>query len=793
MQIRKIFNVLFLFFISINYCLKINSQTPINGNTIDSGILNIEVLKQVNKLRKQAKVQPLTIENALSLASKNHAYYMLEHQKLTHKQKYRKKRTPKNRVDYFGQLFDRVGENIQLNNLNLNESEKEKTRTRIDTYEKLAEQLVLSWKNSPPHYANMINGDFSTTYTSVAFGSKNEIYACQLFGGAKYLDKYHQQKEQIDFKPNRPWKCWRCKLRPPVGSIFVTEDSTIIFQHYQRSIFFGLLTMPSIFNSRMRFFKPRKDGLAADIIIKSQYPCDSNSYFNGMSNVRGIPLEPVFKKDFKGGIGLKKTEIKLGKVPSYIDENFEVNLIVIQNKRPCSNTSFNVIPSNFHVNIPLSYDFEAITEKFVLQKTDTLKERIYFSKSMIESQDSTLLKLIEPINEKGSYIEKIEINAFASIEGSSEGNEKLHSERANYIIKILETLNIDSTNIEVNTAENFKDFRKNIKGTKFEYLDSLTNLQIKEKLKDEKLSNELEYILKNHRYVELNVIKRYDYKISYDNKSVNDQFRNEMELNNLRKCEWLQQIQYGLLKENKIKIEDVLSVDIPREKKYTKLLYNRAVMKHTLNEPTVETLKKFRAELFEIRKLNINNKNLNTSIAIIDYYLYEIGTYENNKITFFDSIKKWKYIDKVQQARILLNASTNHDWAHWNLSGAKTGKEFWYQKVKPYVRAAKLDVDKTFEIASYYAFFHQNKFAYNLVKNKIDETENPENLIFFLKLIQLTDIKLQRRIYLNYFKKIKNYSGKEFCTYFNSPALNFQIFDDEEIKKIFCEECKDNY
>jgi len=76
-----------------------------------------------------------------------------------------------------------------------------------------------------------------------------------------------------------------------------------------------------------------------------------------------------------------------------------------------------------------------------------------------------------------------------------------------------------------------------------------------------------------------------------------------------------------------------------------------------------------------------------------------------------------------------------------------------------------------------------------LTKGKIDETENPNDLIFFLKLVHFTDIRLPRKTYLSYFKKIRKYSGEEFCSFFNNPALNFQILDDEEIKDIYCEEC----
>lgn len=767
------------------------SQTPFSSSSIDVDILNEHILEGVNKLRKKAKVHRLRNETALLPAADDHANYMLKKTKLTHNQRKRIKKTPKNRVDFYGQQFNQVGENVQLNNLNLNRSSKDKKNPRLDTYERLAEQLVLGWKNSPPHYANMISPNFQTTNTAIAIGENGEVYACQLFGGSKYEDKYKNQRDTVEFKPDLPRRCWRCKVRPPAGGLIVLEDSTIVFRHYQPRFFFNLLVVPSIRNSRMRFFKPRKDGLAADIIVKSQYSCDSNSYHNGLSNFRGIPLEPVYKKDFNGGIHSDYTEIILGKVPTYIDEEFEVNLVVIQNKRPCSNTLFNIIPSKFNVDIPLSYEFDPLVTKMKCYKIDTLYRRMYFDKSMVTPRDSILNEIIRLVRINESHIRKIDISGFASIEGSTQGNVELYQKRAVFLTEQLEALGTDSTSIEIKTAENFIDFRKDIQGTEFEYLDSLSDAELKEKMQDRNLSAELEFLLDQHRYVDIRIITRHDYELEYDVDLVNGQLDASIDKGNLQKSIELQRIQYGLALAGEMTIEEIESIVIPVEKKNLILLHNRAVMKYAIEATTVESLKAFRSDLWQIRELKENDKRLNTSIAIIDYHLYSLGQYHDKTVTFYDSIKKWRYLDGVQQARILLNVAANHDWEWWKATGSHNEKKYWFKKVKRYVEPARLDVDKTFEIASYYNFFWQHEYAYSLTKGKVDETENPNDLVFFLKLIHLTDVKLPRKKYLSYFRKIKKYSGEDFCSFFNNPALNFQIFDDEAIKKIYCEECNE--
>ncbi len=141
-------------------------------------------------------------------------------------------------------------------------------------------------------------------------------------------------------------------------------------------------------------------------------------------------------------------------------------------------------------------------------------------------------------------------------------------------------------------------------------------------------------------------------------------------------------------------------------------------------------------------------------------------------------------MDPVQKSRMLLNFASDTDWSKH--------RPIYARRVRSVVSRAKLDVDKTFELATYYAYFNMPKIAYDLTKRKIDDTKNPQDLIFFLKLIYLMDIRMSRNEYLRYFERIRKYSGKEFCTFFNSPALNFQIFDDEEVKAVYCEECGGN-
>ena len=128
-----------------------------NDSEIDLELLNTHILNEVNLLRQTAKTPPLSNQILLKPASEDHASYMLDHEKTTHFQKNKIKKTPQNRVNFYGEQFSLIGENIQMTYLSLCFEKKSKRQKKgIVTYESLAKELVLNWRNSPKHYKNII-------------------------------------------------------------------------------------------------------------------------------------------------------------------------------------------------------------------------------------------------------------------------------------------------------------------------------------------------------------------------------------------------------------------------------------------------------------------------------------------------------------------------------------------------------------------------------------------------------------------------------------------------------------
>lgn len=160
---------------------------------------------------------------------------------------------------------------------------------------------------------------------------------------------------------------------------------------------------------------------------------------------------------------------------------------------------------------------------------------------------------------------------------------------------------------------------------------------------------------------------------------------------------------------------------------------------------------------------------------------------------YLDTLLALQNIDKTIKARMILNTAARHDWIRYFYLGTRVSKtkKYVYDDVLQYIDDAKLDLSETFEIATYLSTFEQYDQAYDLTRKLVVKSKSKEEVVFFLKLIYYLHESLPSKTVVNYFKRIAKAKGDEFCTYFNSPYLNFQILDDPEIREIYCEACND--
>lgn len=742
----------------------------------DTDVLNEYILKEVNRYRKKAKVAPLYNEPLLNSAAKDHSDYMSEKDMITHFQKNKFKKTPKNRVDFYGEQFQLVGENVQQTWLEIKDGHK------INNCEDLARVLVDGWRNSPPHYENMIRESYTTTYTAVNINSEGKIYACQLFGSDAYKNTFKDSVLTFKYKPDNEKRCRRCETKLIVGTLEVINDSLIVYSGMAGPLWW--------FNTKYELRRPRFNwfdyALAADIVLKEQYDCDTNIVFNGKTGVRGIPLEPIFKKDFRKGRNIffwKFIRIELGTVPDWIDQDYEVNLTVINNKRTCIPIIYNVLPTEFEVDVSMNLYLDSLSRFYQRPISDSFAYKINFDKSMSTIDDSVLNPIQDYINLNFDYIDKIVINGKASIEGTTEGNRELYENRANLIKDKIFQMGVDSSQVSVNSEENFEDFRKSLLGSEFEFLLEKENDAIKNEL-NMGLATDLEHLLKNQRFAQIKI-----YTHRYETKSLKKDevyrllkyYQDSQRLDSLKK---MQSIEYNLALKGEITADDIRGFKISNEKQYVDLLCDRYYMLYLIDTNNTNRVSEFKDSLNSLKQIAPKNERVNTQLELLRYPDW-INLKFRKARKQFDILVSNNMIDTEIKARMILNAAAYLDWRLYR----RGENDFFYSSVKRFIEPAKLNTHETFELATYYTFFGDYQFAFQLTKKVILKNPSAAEAVFFLKLIYYLDESLSEKTILKFFKRIARLKGAEFCTYFNSPNLNFQILDDPEIRKIYCETC----
>lgn len=765
-----------LFWLLLIFPFFIFSQDkPINYKQIDVDLLNKYILEEVNLLRKKKKVAPLKNESLLEPAANDHSSYMQSKDVLTHYQKNKIKKTPKNRVDFYGEQFDRVGENVQLNHTQNKVKVKRKEKT-IETYAELAKSLVYNWEHSPPHYRNIITPEFKTTYTTIKVGEDGKIYACQLFGRNVY-ERPEQVEEFYEYKPYSYKKCKRCLDTYKKIGVHIDEDSVIYMYAEQKK------------DVKKLFIKAKKDGVVADIVLREQFLCGKGNQHNGKQGVDGFLLGPVFKKDFnKNGNIYKKNHVwvRLGKVPSWVDQQYEVNLSLINNNRTCMNIVFYQFRTDMQLDLNIDLDFDTLSPLYSVLEEDSLKETVYYKKGAIAIDDSVITNLKYQLLENGEGIAAIEVKGFSSIEGSSEINEQLYLKRAENLLLPFKEFYNDSSPIDIRISanENYEDFRKDIVGTEFEYLNKLSNIELKEELKDTGLVTTLEPLLSKHRFSQLTINYQRKQEKNFSVEDLKAAFVEALKNKNISKALEIQKMMMWYFKNDSLPLNAV-SLEIPMTKESLELKLNNSILKFHIDTLNPDCYANFESELNELLTLAPKNKLINNFIAVFDF-LKLVNSPLNNSSELFKSIKKRKYIDNKLKARLLIAIAYYNDIILYN----RKQKEKLIFQIKKYLKPAKLTPNEQFDVARYYSFYLDYKMAYEISRKALNKTEEINNWVYFLKLIHISKIKDNRKLYLKYFKKVKQYAKDDFCNLFHTTYLNFQILNDDEIKKIYCETCE---
>ena len=403
-------------------------------------MLREELSGLINNLRESEGLEPLISNDTLIKAAEFHSEYMARYNELSHEQKFRKYRTPKNRVLKFGgDVFLTIGENILYTTPQFIPKNKKDIIA-------LAQEMFNSWKNSPGHYANMVTPEY--VYAGLGFKrnpNKNIIYATQVFGikGHKIPNQVSEnlfklRKDPLNCK-NEFEKYFDQILF--MGNRLRIEGNKVMLYYHDIKKFKEL-------------FSGTNNGIA---ITQEQFPCGASNQLDPSPIHDGILLKPFYGKEMienNQAQGNYRLITQVGEIPKNLMGNeYSPSLVIVKGRRSCR--------SVYPFEIPyMDYGLHSFSPIVRDEPTTKLvKKGVLHTQNVVFNFKTNRVNAIDypKIINYSDPIHSVHINSFSSVEGDSTNNVRLHNSRAKYIkSQIQNRLGVASNKFTSTAKENWE-------------------------------------------------------------------------------------------------------------------------------------------------------------------------------------------------------------------------------------------------------------------------------------------------------------------------------------------------
>ncbi len=547
-------------------------------------------------------------------------------------------------------------------------------------------------------------------------------------------------------------------------------------------------------------FKEQGDGIAVDIVRRSRYSCDKEVK---PSQIRGVLLPPVYGINKPGkleSVSRNRYRVYIGKVPPNLQkEEIEFNLLFLHNKAFCKYyTIYNLekyprglLDMGVYLD-DITYKNKRITsnKNHIVTKYKKLTFSIPFEKDKSEYKPEDIKPLYDSLKLTDYNIKKININAYASVEGSTQRNFQLQNQRARSIAGSLQSFQEPSIITKISTSENWVEFFNDIKKTKHKKLVKLPKKNVKAKLINEYAAN-LEPVLRNHRkaVVVLSLEKKDEFKKLHVDQLVT-LFNKAVRADKLEEACAIQNSILDRLRD-KFKPQVLKNMKIPKSKKYLRLLTKNCIFKYFVDLKQTLNVEK---ELLQLEKLEPNDKRLKYNLAVLKFIIWKHRAREINREEFKKEIINLKEygISKELIDKMIVNyhiVKAEEDARKNNHKGKDSSVNY---VLKSYQNLILSDFDYL-SIAQFFTYYSNIYDAIHTIEDKVNNITVDEDLLFYYLNLTITKEELtQTEEYRTVMLNAINMNKKRFCSLYNSAlkkGVTFQLLEDEFLRATYCENC----
>ena len=552
-------------------------------------------------------------------------------------------------------------------------------------------------------------------------------------------------------------------------------------------------------------FKNPGDGIAIDIVLKTRYDCEVESVEH--TQIKGFLLKPMYSKELKNGLksqGENLYSVLAGQIPEgLLNDELEFNILFLSNKNLCryyvtydlESYSWGLLDMGMYLD-SLTYDTKQIKssdkESYVI-RNKTLKFKIPFKKNVSNYSQTDIKPIYDSLRLTDFNIKSINIKAYSSIEGISSRNIELQKLRANSIVAALQTFQKPTIKTVVSTSENWVEFFNDIKGTKYEYLSSLTKTEIKAKIAGA-LSKEMEPIFKNHRkaIIEMELEKKDKYRDESANMLLT-KFNDAITVERLEEAKEIQNSIFEKLRIKEVSPTILDKMDIPVEVKFAKILNKNSAYKYILDFKQALIVYN---ELLNLEKLVPKDSNVKYNILAVKIKLWRFNAIDIDETALKNEINALKNygISNSLVSRMMVNY---HIIEAENLMRERdyVNKDKSVEYIKNNYKNFSLSDYDYLSLAQFFSYYGNTKMAVDLLESIARSIVIDEDLLFYYLNLTLIDQQLTRDPnYRTIMLNAINMNKERFCKLFNSienGGVTFQLLDDKYLRDTYCENCKD--
>lgn len=556
-----------------------------------------------------------------------------------------------------------------------------------------------------------------------------------------------------------------------------------------------------------RLLKKTKDGLAVDVVQRSQYEkADYNIVDNNYQNkgIMGkvIAKDQVFAKNLikpdpkaKKKVKINKLKIEMGKFNPKITGPYELNLIVVQDGHVCktvtrsylekgdqeSSTPVGIIPADSTVGLKPA--FEPKSESSILNFT------IPFEKNKSEFKPEDIAPFIKALNEPDFMIDGLYIYAYSSIEGDANANAKLQRKRAESVTNVLQSMQKNKITPNIETKDSWALFELEMEDGKYADLVKLGKEKAIKKINnDGALLNELEPVLAKQRFAQMVMDVTYDISGDKEQKFTTVSFNRAIKANKMSQAYKIMEYA-STQKIAKKYTEDVLdSFKIPENPQFINLLNNKAYYNYLANSSIVD--EDDYAEFKRLEKIDpasdvVRFNRIFCSIKIDS----TTGTKEQQA-------KMQQEIDALYKAKISkkLVDGLNIEWQFKIIEsldttdGADAQIEACINKIKGFYNFKEASWQNALKLAYVFTRGKDYKFSSTVLEPFLKVENVSEDLLFsYISIASHLPEKFYSRVFSDALHKAKEKNPERYCKLFGDPYMSFQVLDNPNAKKDYRE------